>query len=243
MVGEATADAAPTLGAARTGWRRFFLPVTYGYAAMLITVAALLAALSDAAQTQVILRASTNLSNLLRGNYGTLVSSALVVGDGAAAALLIPLLVCLLALAERRFGALTTIRIFVAGHIGATLLVAAGLWVAVTADWVPVSTTTAEDVGISYGAMAVIGAFVVLLPRRWRATWSITWLAVAVSGVAMGRTFTNVGHLLALAIGLVVAFWLLRTQRVRLPRLHRMTRFECGLLAVASALGYLLLVG
>ncbi|GAB2683899.1 rhomboid-like protein [Nocardia thraciensis] len=118
-----------------------------------------------------------------------------MVGDGAVAALVIPLLMCLLALAELRFGALTTIRIFVAGHIGATLLVAVGLWVAVTADWVSISLTTAEDVGISYGAMAVIGAFVVLVPSKWRATWSITWLAVAVSGVALGRTFTNVGHL------------------------------------------------
>ena len=239
MVGEA-ATAERTIGAPRSGWRRFFLPVTYGYAALLISVAGLLATVGDSAQSRLILRASTNLSNLLGGNYGTLVSSALVVGDGAAAAMVIPLLVCLLALAELRFGALTTIRIFVAGHVGATLLVAAGLWIAVTADWVPVSITTAEDVGISYGAMAVIGAFVVLLPRRWRTTWSITWVAVAVSGVAMGRTFTNVGHLLAVAIGLAAGFWLLRTYRVRLPRL---TRFECVLLAIASALGYLMLVG
>ncbi|WP_051499750.1 rhomboid-like protein [Nocardia sp. BMG51109] len=240
MVGEVTAGAAPALGATRSGWRRFFLPVTYGYAVLLIAVAGLLAALGDTAQNKVVLRASTNLSNLLSGNYGTLVSSALVVGDGAVAALIIPLLICLLALAELRFGALTTIRIFVAGHIGATLLVAAGLWVAVTADWVPVSITTAEDVGISYGAMAVIGAFVVLLPGRWRATWAISWLAVAVSGVAMGRTFTNAGHLVALAIGLLAGFWLLRTHPPRLPRL---TRFECCLLAIASALGYLMLVG
>ncbi len=240
MAGQATAGVAPASGPIRTGWRRFCLPVTYGYAAMLIAVAAVLAALGDAAETKVILHASSNLSNLLDGRFGTLVASALVVGDGAVAALVIPLLVCLLALAELRFGALTTIRIFVAGHVGATLLVAAGLWVAVTADWVSISITTAEDVGISYGAMAVIGAFVVLVPQRWRATWSITWLAVAISGVAMGRTFTNVGHLVALGIGLLVGLWLLRTHRIRAPGL---TRFECGLLAVATALGYLMLVG
>lgn len=221
--------------------RRFFLPVTYGYVALLIAVTALVAALSNSAQTKVVLHASTNLHNLLRGHFGTLFSSAFVIGDSDAALMIIPLLVCALALAEMRFGSWHLVRIFLAGHIGATLLVAVGLWVAVEAEWLPMDITRAEDVGISYGAMALVGAFVVLLPSRWRPTWAITWLAVAVAGVIMGRTFTNVGHLLSVVIGLLAGYWALRTgRRTTLPRL---TWSEIGMLATASVLGYMMLVG
>lgn len=224
----------------RTGWRRLFLPVTYGYAALLISVTVLLSVLSDATQTKVVLHASTNLHNLLNGRIGTLLSSALVIDDWNAAVVIIPLLACLLALAELRFGAVKLLWIFFAGHVGATLLVAAGLWVAVSANWMPIEITRVSDVGVSYGAMALIGALIALMPARWTPTWAIVWLAVAVTGVVMGRTFTNVGHLLAVSIGLAAGYWLVRSGRSELRRLHG---WEAGLLAAASALGYVVLVG
>jgi hypothetical protein len=235
MTSEAAADIRPR-------WRRYLLPVTYSYALLLVLVSALVAELDDKAQARVVLHASTNLHNLLLGHFGTLFSSAFVIGEGTSVALLIiPLLVCLLALAELRFGSWPLVRIFLAGHVGTTLLVAFGLWVAVQAQWLPVSITHAQDVGISYGAMAVIGAFVILLPQRWRATWAISWIAFAVAGVAMGRTFTNVGHLVAVSIGLLAGIWLLRTGRT--TRLRSLSKFEIALLATGSALGYLMLVG
>ncbi|WP_019931123.1 rhomboid-like protein [Nocardia sp. BMG111209] len=222
-------------------WRRLLLPVTYTYAALLVAVTVLVSELSDDDQSRVVLHASTNLHNLLRGHIGTLLSSAFVIGDSNAALMIIPLLFCVLALAELRFGSRRLLRVFVAGHIGATLLVAIGLWVAVEADWLPWSISQAEDVGISYGAMALIGAFIALLPSRWRPTWAICWLAVAVAGVAMGRTFTNVGHLLAVAIGLAAGFWWIRSGR--LDALRRLSWPESGLLGTGALLGYLLLVG
>ncbi len=42
--------------------------------------------------------------------------------------------------------------------MGATLLVAVGLTAAVTNGWLPVSVAKATDVGMSYGATAVLGA-------------------------------------------------------------------------------------
>ncbi|MFF0494658.1 rhomboid-like protein [Nocardia sp. NPDC003482] len=224
----------------RPRWRRFLLPVTYVYAAALVAVTAWLSVIDDTTQSKIVLHVSTNLHNLLRGHFGTLFSSAFVIGDNSGALLIIPLLVSLLALAELRFGAWQVIRIFLAGHIGATLLVALGLWVAVEAGWLPIDITRAEDVGISYGAMALIGAFYALLPSRWRPTWAITWLAVAVAGVVMGRTFTNVGHLLAVVIGLAAGFWALRSHHPTLPKL---SWYETVMLVIASVLGYLLLVG
>ncbi|MBU3066688.1 hypothetical protein KO481_34880 [Nocardia sp. NEAU-G5] len=226
--------------APRTGWRRLFLPATYGYGALLILVAGVLSALSNSAQATVFLHFSTNLHNLLRGHIGTLFSSALLIGDTDTSLIVIPLLICLLALAELKFGAGRLIRIFLAGHLGATLLVASGLWIAVSAGWVPLAITRSEDVGISYGAMALIGAFLVLMPERWRPTWAITWIAVAVAGVAMGHTFTNVGHLISVTIGLVAGIWLIRTGRLSVSPLRK---FEIALLVTATLLGYTILVG
>jgi len=226
--------------APRTGWRRLFLPATYGYGALLILVTVVLSALNDSAQARVILHFSTNLHNLLRGHISTLFSSALLIGDTDTSLIVIPLLICLLALAELKFGAGRLIRIFLAGHLGATLLVASGLWIAVSAGWLPFAITRTEDVGISYGAMALIGAFLVLMPERWRPTWAITWIAVAVAGVAMGHTFTNVGHLISVSIGLLAGIWLIRSGRLKAPPLRK---FEFALLVTATLLGYTILVG
>lgn len=222
-------------------WRRFFLPVTYVYSLVLVVVTLLIAARGDAVRSRIVEHASTNLNNLLRGHVGTLFSSAFVLGDQSSAILILPLLVCVLALAERRLGSARLLRIFLAGHVGATILVAVGLWVAVVAEWLPSSIAFSEDVGVSYGAMALIGSFVTVLPTRWRPTWTICWLAVAAASVVMGRTFTNVGHLLAVAIGLVVGGYLIRSGRM--PQPDRFGRFESTLLGTAAVLGYLLLVG
>lgn len=147
---------------------------------------------------------STNLHNLLNGRLATLLSSAFVTGGGPVW-LTVPVLACLLALAELRFGTRRLVAIFFGGHIGATLLVAGGLMVAVDRGWISHAVMRVQDVGVSYGAMAVLGALTAVLTRRWRWAWAASWLAVAGLGVALDRTFTSVGHLLALAIGLVSA--------------------------------------
>ncbi|MEU7633642.1 rhomboid-like protein [Nocardia sp. NPDC049220] len=219
-------------------WQR--LPATVGYLAGLVIVSAVFSVLSDSAQTKMVRNASTNLHNLLNGRVGTLLSSAFVIGDVTAASVIIPLLACLLALAELRFGALRLVRVFLAGHIGATLLVAAGLWVAVEAGWVPASIGSVEDVGVSYGAMALVGALVAAVPRRWRILWVTVWFIVAAEGVMIGQTFTHVGHLVAFTIGSAVGFVMIR--RVS-TAVRRLTRVESALFVVSAVLAAILLMG
>ncbi|MFD0364233.1 rhomboid-like protein [Nocardia sp. GCM10030253] len=226
--------------ALRTRWRRLRLPATFGYVGALIAVTAVFSVLSDSGQSKMVVHASTNLHNLLNGRVGTLFSSALVIGDVAAAWVIIPLLGCLLALAELRFGAVHLVRVFLAGHIGATLLVAAGLWIAVEADWLPASIRWAQDVGVSYGAMALIGAIVVAVPYRWRIAWATVWFIVATEAVLISQTFTNVGHLLSFCIGSAVGFSMIRAKAAPTTRL---TRVESGLLAVSAILAAILLMG
>jgi len=224
----------------RSRWRAPRLPATFGYLAALVVVTVIFSALTESAQSTMVLHASTNLHNLLDGRIGTLFSSALVIGDVSAAWIIIPLLGCLLALAELRFGAVHLIRVFLAGHIGATLLVAGGLWIAVELDWLPASIRWAQDVGVSYGAMALVGAIVVAVPHRWRIAWATVWFIVAAEGVLIEHTFTNVGHLVSFCIGTAGGFGMIRANAAPMRRL---TGVESALLAVSGILAAILLMG
>ena len=94
---------------------------------------------------------------------------------------------------------------FVVGHVGATLLVAAGLAAALAAGLTSWSIVNVTDVGMSYGAVGVLGALTAAIPRRWRAAWTGWWLAVAFGSAASSAgDFTNVGHGVALVLGMVV---------------------------------------
>src|SRR5690348_15111906 len=104
----------------------FRVRITVSYAAALFTVASLLLALGPHAQARAVSALSTNLQNLGQGNVGTLVGSAFVTAEGYTYFLL-PGLVCLLALAEVIWCSRRLVQAFTFGHVGATIIVAAGL--------------------------------------------------------------------------------------------------------------------
>ncbi|MBJ7338985.1 rhomboid-like protein [Mycolicibacterium sp.] len=206
--------------------------VTTIYAVALVAVATELGRLDPDAQDRVIRHASTNLHNLSHGHVGTLVGSALVV-DAGPVVYWLPGLVCLLGLGELLWRSGRLLVAFAVGHVGATLLVAVGLTAAVTNGWLPVSVARATDVGMSYGATAVLGALTPAIPRRWRPTWVGWWLAVALAVVTIGTDFTDVGHLVALILGMAVA--------TRFGPPQRWTWPLAMLSAVAAAFGFLVL--
>lgn len=206
--------------------------VTVGYTAALVTVAVALVALGPRTQHRIVHQASTNLQNLRAGRLGTLFDSAFVT-DAAPILLWLPGLVCLLALAELCWHSGRLIVTFVAGHIGATLVVAAGLAAAVHLHWLPMSVTRASDVGMSYGAMAVFGALTAAVTPRWRPAWIGWWLSVAVASATLGGEFTDAGHAVALVLGMLIA--------TRLAGPARWTPTRFALLAVAATFGFVVL--
>jgi len=121
---------------------------------------------------------------------------------------------------------------FALGHVGATVIVAAGLAVAIEVGWLPISVTQASDVGISYGAAGVLGALTAVIPPRWRPAWIGWWLAIALVA-ASGADFTAIGHTLALLLGMGLS--------LRLSSAMRWTPTRIVLLAVAVAFGYLMI--
>lgn len=208
--------------------------VTIAYAAVLTGVTTALVALGPRVQNRIISHASTNLHNLSHGHLGTLVVSAFVI-DAGPIYLWLPGLVCLLAIAELLWRSARLVMAFAVGHVGATLLVALGLTAAVESGWSSTDVTRATDVGMSYGASAVLGSLTAAIPRRWQPAWAGWWIAVAVAVIVVGRDFTDVGHTVALILGMVLS--------TRFGRAARWTPARRLLLVVAAAFGFLMLAG
>lgn len=205
---------------------------TVGYAAALLTISCVILALGPQAHDVIVQRASTNLHNLAHGHLGTLLGSALVV-DAGPLYFWLPFLSCLLALAELHLSTIRLMVAFVVGHIGATLVVAAALAAAVEFGWLPLSITRASDVGMSYGALAVLGAMTAAIPERWRAAWVGWWVAAGIAAAIIGSDFTDAGHTVAVILGVLVS------SRFRQP-IH-WTPLRRLMLAASSGFGFLML--
>ncbi len=205
---------------------------TVGYVATLAAVSIAILMLGPRAHELVIQRASTNLHNLAHGHLTTLLGSAFVVEAGPLYFWL-PFLTCLLALAELHLHTIRLIVTFLVGHVGATLLVAAALAAAVEIGWLPISITRASDVGMSYGALAVLGALTATVPRRWRPAWIGWWVSVGIATAVIGADFTDAGHTVAVILGVLVA--------ARFRRPVHWTPVRRLMLAMASGFGFLML--
>jgi hypothetical protein len=219
--------------AARTLSGAASVRVTATYAVVLVAVSLCLTALGQHAREVVVSRMSTNLHNLSHGRLTTLVGSAFV-DDGGAIYGWLPGLVCLLALGELIWRGGGLVITFAVGHIGATLIVAAWLVVALKAGWLPLSVAGAVDVGTSYGAVCILGALTASIPARWRTAWVGWWLGIAVT-VAAGGDFTAVGHVVALLLGMGLSF--------RLPATTGWTPLRVVLLSGGVAFGYSMMSG
>ncbi|OBA77830.1 hypothetical protein A9W99_04800 [Mycobacterium sp. 1164966.3] len=205
---------------------------TVGYMAALVAVSTVILMVDPQTHDRIIQRASTNLHNLSHGHLSTLLNSALVVEAGPLY-FWMPFLACLLALAELHLHTIRLMVAFVVGHIGATLVVVAALAAAVELGWMPWSITRTSDVGMSYGALAVLGALTATIPRRWRPAWVGWWISAGLTAGVAGGEFTNAGHAVALILGVLVA------SRFRRP-VH-WTWVRLLMLANASGFGFLML--
>src|ERR1700751_769832 len=205
---------------------------TIGYVAILLAISCVILALGPHAHDVLVQRASTNLHNLARGHLGTLLGSALVV-DAGPLYFWLPFLTCLLALAELHLRTIRLVVAFLVGHIGAPLVVAAALAAAVEFGWMPMSVTRVSDVGMSYGALAVLGAMAAVIPRRWRAAWVGWWVSVGLAAAIIGGDFTDAGHTVAVVLGVLVS--------ARFQQPIHWTPVRCLMMVGSSGFGFLVL--
>ncbi|MFD3421852.1 rhomboid-like protein [Streptomyces decoyicus] len=206
------------------------LPAAVPWAASLYVGAVQLGAYATARlprrrRTELLRTHSTNVENLRAGRWQTLATSAVFVEEplpvpyGAA-------LLAALGTAEARWGVWRAAGVFAAGHAGASLLVYGALRrrtrqgtpsanttgasparaAEETGTEPPDTTARAIDVGASYGFNATVGALAATVPHHGaRAAATAGLLALGVRPVLRrGRTFTDVGHLAALVIGVAL---------------------------------------
>jgi hypothetical protein len=177
-------------------------PATTIYVLVLASTSALLAVTSNRFDDRLLDGLSTNLHQLEHAPVRVLLASAFWLEDWSELWLWALLLVAVLAPVERRLGSRRTVIAFAIGHIGATLVVAGGLLIAVRLGAVSPIVERARDVGASYGFFAVAALATYLLPRRLRLPYAGLLGGCVVLFVATSGSFSDFGHLTAVAIGL-----------------------------------------
>jgi len=188
----------------RCAWRGIrSAPLTVGYLVVLSATTALLSVASTDRADRLLDTFSTNLHQLGHAPVRVLVGSAFWTSGWFELAQWVVLFFAVLAPVERKLGRRRTLLAFAVGHVGATLLVAAGLWVAVRFGDVAPTVAFARDVGVSYGFFSVAALAAYLLARRVQLCYLTLLIGYVTIATAMSHTFTDFGHMTAVAIGLV----------------------------------------
>ena len=176
-------------------------PGTYVYVAVLFVTSWILQTSSSRVAAALLQERSTNLHHLAHDPLRVLLSSAFWVGSLRDWLAWVVLLTVFAAPVERWIGIARTMLVFVIGHVGATLVTAAGLWVALRSDLVESSVVNARDVGASYGVAAVAAVLTYRLSGRRRPVYAGALVVFAGGSLALGHDFTDWGHLIALVLG------------------------------------------
>lgn len=200
------------------------VPATLTYLGLVVVASSGLAALHEhdrAAAHALLVATSTNIEQLSSHPVRALLVSALWVHRRAMASA-IGAIVASAGVLEWRHGSKAAVGTFATGHVGGSLLVAAGLWAGLHLGWVDESVRDAIDVGVSYGCAACVVAW--LVASRYR----VAHLAALGFGCylltrAVGGDFTDVGHLVCAGLGLVAGLLIRRAAR-RAPAAHAPAR-------------------
>ena len=176
-------------------------PATYIYLAVLFLTSWILQTSSSRVADALLQERSTNLHHLSHDPLRVLLSSAFWVGSIRDWLAWVVLLSVFAAAVERWIGTTRAVLVFFIGHVGATLVTAAGLWLALHSDLVESSVVNARDVGASYGFAAVAAVLTYRFSGRRRLIYATTLIAFAGTSLALNHNFTYWGHLAAVLIG------------------------------------------
>jgi hypothetical protein len=175
-------------------------PATFIYLAVVATTTWVLVGVSAGTAQSILHQHSSNLHELGTNPVKALVRSAFLLDDYGLLVSTTLLAVCL-APVERWLGTARWLFVFAAGHAGATIVTAVGIWIAIRTGHASRSLETTVDVGVSYGFAAVAGILTWALPRPRARIWGFGVGALLAAVLAVSQTFTDVGHLVAFVIG------------------------------------------
>jgi membrane associated rhomboid family serine protease len=180
-------------------------PFTYVFLFVLLITTWVFQTSSPSTARNLLLERSTNLHQLGHDPMRVLVASAFWLSGTVELLVWLILFTLVLAPVERWIGSARTAFVFAFGHIGATLLTAAGLWLAIDYEITSRHVTHAVDVGVSYGFFAVAAVLAFRFSGRRLALYLAVLIGYLGIAAAVAQGFTDFGHLTALALGFLVA--------------------------------------
>jgi len=189
-------------------------PATCFYLFALLVTSATLASARPLVRSELLRELSTNLSNLQHYPVRVLVLSAFWIDTVRVAPVLILFALISVPL-EDWLGTKRWLAVFVLGHVGATLITALGVYVWTDNGAHDRHLLHTVDVGVSYGLYAIAAVLIYRLPPRWRIPYGLLLVVSLAVATFFDATFTDVGHLCAIAIGF--ACYPLTRDRPRVP--------------------------
>ncbi|WP_405855590.1 rhomboid-like protein [Streptomyces sp. NBC_00090] len=170
---------------------------------LVIAITSLVIALSpDGLETYLLHRNSSNLYQLAHHPMRALLGSAFWIENPADLVLYALLFEIFHAPVERWLGTPKWLLTVALAHIAATLISQQVVLVAIRDHDVPRSMAHVVDIGVSYGLAAAAGILTYRLPRPWRWFYLAGAVAFFLVPLVTGRTYTDLGHAISLAIGL-----------------------------------------
>ena len=176
-------------------------PATFLYLLVITTTSWVLASSGASIDAALLRGHSSNLSALAQDPVHGLVQSAFWV-EGWPMFLGALALGIALAPVERWLGTTRWLVVFALGHVATTLLVAGVIWTAIESGQASPGLRDVVDVGVSYGFAAVAGVATYRFPRRFALLYAVGVLLALAGVLAVNATFTDLGHMVAFAIGL-----------------------------------------
>jgi hypothetical protein len=193
-------------------------PATYVYLFTLCVTTWVLQTASAGVARRLLLEQSTNLERLEQEPVRVLVASAFWLSASWQLLAWAALFTLVLAPAERWLGSRRWVLTFAAGHVGATLLTAGALWLAIHDRFLEARLGRVQDVGASYGFVAVAALYTFALRGRLRIAYTVVlWAGIGV-GALVTEGLTTFGHAAAALLGYLC--WLAYGSRGSWPSAH-----------------------
>ncbi|MFC5145289.1 rhomboid-like protein [Streptomyces aureoversilis] len=202
--GRGPAVAARAASLARSGIRSWIRssPGTHIWLLVIGITSLVIAAAGQDLATALLHRTSSNIHQLTKHPLQSLLISGFWIENPSSFLIYAALFEALHANVERWIG--TARWLFTVGfaHIAATLISQEIVLMSIEDHELPRSMKRVVDIGVSYGLAAAAGILTYRMPRPWR--WLYLAGVVLFFGLplATGGTFTDVGHAIAVAIGL-----------------------------------------
>ncbi|WP_225844957.1 rhomboid-like protein [Streptomyces sp. HPF1205] len=177
-------------------------PGTHIWLGILAVTTVVVAVSSPALRSYLLHSVSTNLVELRHHPIRVLIGSALWIETPSGFVFYVALFELVHATAERWLGTWRWLLVVAVAHVGATLISQKAVRLGIRDQRLPHSLAHTVDIGVSYGLAGVIGVLTYRVPRPWR--WGYLTAVLAYGGyqVANDGTFTDLGHLTAVLLGL-----------------------------------------